>query len=271
MQRLLKNVSWLVALLIVVGMTIIFRPGSESFIGSLESTDHIVTTEASGLVSRIHVSSGEHVRKGQVLIELSDINLDILINETEFTLRRLKAERRIARGMVENPPPENQNPVDIEIDQLERDLRLKREKKKAQIVTALQDGVVGSIDIMVGQHVAAFQSLMTFYSPNPRLVNGFLHDTAILELVVGQEVIIQSAGNPMKRTTAKVVSIGERYTNFPVRLKPAFSQTEVWGQEVNILMPENHKFLPSEKVNISAPSSPYGMLKKGFSVAIGSR
>lgn len=271
MQRLFKNITWLLALLLVIGMTLIFRPGSENFIGSLESTDRIISTEASGLVSQIHVNPGEHVRKGQVLIELSDINLDILINETEHALRRLKAERRIARGMVDSPSKEVQNPVDIEIDQLEKDLKLKREKKKSQTVEALQDGIVGSISVLAGEHVAAFQPLMTFYSTKPRIVHGFLHDTAILELNVGQAVLIQSAGNPLKTAIAQVVGIGERYTNFPIRLKPSFSQAEVWGQEVDILMPEEHAFLPSEKVNITAQSSTYGILKKGISVAIGSR
>lgn len=253
MNAIGKNLIWLLATLVVLGMSIGFRPGSESFLGVAQSTDRILSTSSSGVVSKINVQAGQAVKKGDILIELSDVNLQLMINEAKYNLKRTQAERNFAQNL--DPALGKSGTADLSIDQLANDLKLRMKQQESLRIVALQDGFVGDINVSVGEIVQSFQPLATFYSPRSKRVRGYLHETARVALNQGDKVTIQSAVDMHKLIEAEVLSVGERYTEFPLRLKPAIQANDaVWAREVEIVLPEDNPFLPMEKVKIMAAS-----------------
>lgn len=267
MKLLGKNLVWLIATLLVLAMTLNFRPGSESFLGITQTTDRILSTSSSGVVAKIHVQAGQAVKKGDVLIELSDVNLQLLINEAKWNLKRSQFEKNFAESL--DPGANTRGSADINVNQMQNDLALKMKQQESLKIVALQDGFIGDISVGVGEMVQSFQPLAVFYSSRCFRVRGYLHETAKLALKPGDKVRVQSAVDTSKEWDAEVISIGERYTEFPLRLKPSFQVNDpVWAREVEILLPEGNTFLPLEKVKIMAESMP-GSLEVIASQAIG--
>jgi multidrug resistance efflux pump len=253
MNALGKNLIWLLATLAVVGMSIGFRPGSESFLGVAQSTDRVLSTSSSGVVAKINVQAGQAVKKGDVLIELNDVNLQLTINEAKYNLKKSQFEKNFAERI--DPARGGDPSADISINQYQNDLKLKMKQQDSLKLIALQDGFIGDISTSVGEIVQSFQPLAVFYSPKAARVRGYLHETAKLALKAGDVVHVQSAVDLNKLVEAKVLSVGERYTEFPLRLKPSLQANDaLWAREVEILLPEDNNFLPLEKVKIMAKS-----------------
>lgn len=254
MNALGKNLIWLLATLVVLGMSIGFRPGSESFLGVAQSTDRVLTTSSSGVVSKIHVQSGQAVKKGDVLIELNDVNLQLMINEAKYNLKKTQAEKNFAQRL--DPSLGKNGAADLSIDQLATDLRLKMKQQESLKIVALQNGYIGDVSVSVGDIVQSFQPLAIFYAPHCERVRGYLHETARVALKPGDKVTVQSAVDLRKVFEAEVLSIGERYTEFPLRLKPSMQANDaIWAREVEISLPEGNPLLPMEKVKIMAKST----------------
>ncbi|RYZ51394.1 MAG: biotin/lipoyl-binding protein [Proteobacteria bacterium] len=251
MNALGKNLVWLLATLAVLGMSIGFRPGSESFLGVAQSTDRILSTSSSGVVSKINVKAGQAVKKGDVLIELSDVNLQLTINEAKYNLKKSQFEKNFAERL--DPGRGEDASADISINQYQNDLKLKMKQQDSLKIVALQDGFIGDISTSVGEIVQSFQPLAIFYVPKASRIRGYLHENAKLALKAGDKVHVQSAVDLTKLVEAEVLSVGERYTEFPLRLKPSLQASEtLWAREVEIELPQDNHFLPLEKVKIMA-------------------
>lgn len=248
-------------------MTAVFEPNAKEFLGVIQSDESISSAMAGGRVKRVYVISGDIVQAGDPLAEIEDIELEISINEAEFRLGKLKAQVALNKEMVADSKKSLQaniklnkldDPAYMEIEQLEKDLKLRYKQKKSQKLIALNDGIVGEVMVRAGSHVAPYQPIVTIYPPKSRYVKGYLHELGSEKLDIGRTFDVRSLSDPKKVVSAKVTSIGKRLIEFPVRLRRNPTTTS-WGREIVIELPVNNDFLLSEKVVIKAPQKSNGI------------
>jgi HlyD family secretion protein len=67
---------WTLGLALVVAFNLRYEGQSDSFRGVADTLETVITTESVSEIARIHVASGQTVRKGDTLVRLSRIDLD---------------------------------------------------------------------------------------------------------------------------------------------------------------------------------------------------
>lgn len=245
------NTAWIIAVLILIFMTVYFEPTSKEFLGVVSSDEVISSSKSGGRIKQMLVASGEEVTKGDLLVELENISLQLEINQAEYELDSLVAQLKINRtlnGEKKNSQDES-DPIYLKIKQLKKDLELRYQKRDSLKIYAVSDGIVGGIFAKEGQYVGPYQNVISTYNANVELVSGFIHEDGVMDLKLYDEVSVASASNPKNMVVAKIENLGKRIIEFPDRLKKT-QTVKTWGREVLIRLPSNHSFLASEKVVI---------------------
>lgn len=248
--------SWFIAILMLVVISIYYKPSDESFLGYVETFEVPTASEFGGQVTKIYVKEGEKVKTGQILLELSDINLDIAISKIQHEKKRVLLEKRLSNNLARFPNQKKEtSPLDLELAELQDSLSFLHLKRASLTIRATYDGVVGKIHVFSGQNVAAYQALLSVYHAKPNTVLGFLLEESPTHIQVGSVVKISSFTDPSKIQKGYVSSIGQRFIDLPLRLKTTNTASSIaWGREIQIVLPSEHTFLPSEKVKISTGS-----------------
>ncbi len=114
------------------------------------------------------------------------------------------------------------------------------------------DGLVGTVSCKEGENISAFSSLLDLYKHNPTQVKGYVHESMILEVAVGDRLEVASTLHPKIKVTGVVIGLGSRIVEIPERLRK-MADFKTYGREVIIEIPESNSFLQKEKVilNIS--------------------
>lgn len=148
-------------------------------------------------------------------------------------------------------------PLRIGLSKQEVDRERLLARQREQVLTAPADGQIGAIHGRVGEYRAAFSPLITFYEPHPSLVKGFVHESLLVGVALGDELEIGSVARPEHRCTGKVIGLGTRVVEIPERLRQ-FPEVPVYGREVLVSIPRENEFLQKEKVRLllSGPSTP---------------
>ena len=129
----------------------------------------------------------------------------------------------------------------------------KAEQKKLSIY-APSDGLIGTIQCKEKENIAAFTTLLNFYQVNPTLVKGFVHESLLLEVEVGNELEVSSSMHSEHKLTGKVIGLGTRIVEIPERLRK-MPEIKSFGREVMIEISSNNKFLQKEKVMLNSINS----------------
>lgn len=132
-----------------------------------------------------------------------------------------------------------------------------REKEKLSIY-APSDGLIGNVTCKEGENISAFSTLMNFYKHNPTLVKGFVHESMILEVKVGDILEVSSSLHANHKIKGEVFGLGSRIVEIPERLRK-IADFKTYGREVLIKIPENNNFLQKEKVLLNTISNESGL------------
>ena len=136
------------------------------------------------------------------------------------------------------------------------------EKEKDRLsIHAPSDGLIGNVTCKEGENISAFSTLMNFYKHNPTLVKGFVHESMILEVQVGDELEVSSSLHPDTKIRGVVFGLGSRIVEIPERLRK-IAEHKTYGREVLIKIPEDNGFLQKEKVLLNT-------LSKGSRMSLG--
>jgi hypothetical protein len=122
---------------------------------------------------------------------------------------------------------------------------------------------VASVHFQRGEKAPAFSPIVTVSPDSPTFVQGFVHELQQTSVKPGTEVEIHSLTNPAAAVMGKVISVGSRYVEIPVRLAPSPLKADssgVWGREVTVEIPPGSQIILGEKVQIS----PYHPLLQSF-------
>lgn len=130
------------------------------------------------------------------------------------------------------------------------DVGFAEEKMKKLDLKSPSNALVGNVHIKEGEYIQSFKTMVTLYEPNPTLVAGFVHESMIVDVEVGDKFFIRSALNQDHRCTGVVTGMGSRIVEIPERLRK-MPELKTYGREVLIAIPADNKFLQKEKVIIS--------------------
>ncbi len=142
-------------------------------------------------------------------------------------------------------------PTEIEKEILNNEIgRYKSEEEKMNIY-APSDGIVGSINCKEEENISAFSTLMGFYQMNPTLVKGFVHESLLLQVKIGDDFEVISSMHPEHKVMGNVIGLGSRIVEIPQRLRkiPDF---KTYGREVMIEIPADNMFLQKERVMLQS-------------------
>ncbi|WP_158629938.1 efflux RND transporter periplasmic adaptor subunit [Cohnella sp. AR92] len=168
-------------------------------------------TGTGGRIKDILVSSGDEVKKGDVLVQLVMDDLDLQMKEQELALEKAKYNLKQTRANQDSEPEVvRMAALQTQIEQLKYD-RLKEKYDNKQLVSAI-DGVVTFVeDLKPGDYVDTYQTLVIVADPTKlRLTLGLDSSDNLNGVSVGfpAEVNVNSDGQKAK-LAGKVVQTPE--------------------------------------------------------------
>jgi len=186
-------------------------------------------------------------QKASTDIASTDLKLESLRNELSDIVKVTEEKIALHRKVIKNL----MNPAAIKNDLLDSELAHYETVNKKLSIYAPSDGLIGTITCKEGENISAFSTLMNFYKHNPTQVKGYVHESHILEVKVGDKLEIASTLHPDRKVEGEVIGLGSRIIEIPERLRkvPDF---KTYGREVLIRIPEENRFLQKEKVMVNA-------------------
>jgi multidrug resistance efflux pump len=186
----------------------------------------------------------------------------------EIKIRGLKKELKLAIKPLDSEIKKlrdelyaSQNPLKIQTEKLKEELGFNHEEEEKLTIVAPNDGIVGSVFCKGGEQFSGFNTLLTFYEENPTHVKGFVLESLILKVNMGDEIIVNSGVNSAVSCNGKVIGMGSRIVEIPERLRkiPTF---KTYGREILIEIPSANGFLQKEKVVLKLPPEKNGINDK---------
>lgn len=244
--------SWCLAVVIVFVVGFIFNSDSVSILGVAESREYQVNFDSPVTIQQVHVVAGQVVKKGDLLLELNQSELEAHLAVLKSRFDKLKAEIKL-RDQISNLAsevidiPEGADPLKTEWFDTQREIRLVEDRLKNLFVFAEVDGRVGAVNFKAGEKVSSFAPIVTLLPLQPTYVNGFINENLYSNLELGQPVEVQ--GTHGKAVQGQVISLGARIVPIPERLL-RIPSLHAWGREVLVQIPPNNTFLVGEKVSV---------------------
>jgi len=138
----------------------------------------------------------------------------------------------------------------IQLKGLEEERNLLQAEKKDLLKHSPITGVIGSVNFKEGEKVSPFEPILTVHSRSPAYVEGYIHENAYSRISVKDKVRVVSMANKSASTVGEVVGVGARIVEYPLRLRKR-PDIQMWGREVQILIPPENRFLLGEKLVIT--------------------
>lgn len=244
--------SWSIAVILILVLGLFLNTESVSILGLAESHEFQVNFDRPVEIKHIHVLPSQLVKKGDLLIELSQEDLNQQLRTLKARYERLSAELNLRRQI--SSVASNTKQLDLHADPLQTDIKdVKREisfvenRLRNLFVFAEVDGAVGAVNYKPGETAPAFAPLITLIPINPSYINGYVNENLHAAIKVGQLVDVSTGDG--RSVYGKIASIGSRIVPIPQRLLRIYS-LPAWGREVVIKIPSNNKFLVGEKVTV---------------------
>ena len=202
---------------------------------------------------QINKSLIEDLKSIEITKELSSSN------PVEIQLQSLKKEIAIATKSYNtelqkyrNELFSTNNPFQIQINQLKNNLNFVTQEKENLTILAPNDGIIGTILCKEGEQFPSFETLMTIYEEKPSKVKGYVLESLILHISIGDDVLVNSSVLNTSSTRGKVVGMGSRIIEIPERLRKN-PIIKTYGREIIIKIPKDNSLLQKEKVTIKFP------------------
>lgn len=179
-------------------------------VGELEAARQVeLAAEVAGRVSRIAFSSGQRVRKGDLLVQLNDaaeraerLRLRAQLRNAETALariRRLHADRVVTREQLDNATTAH----DMAHGELQRIEAVIAQKA----ILAPFAGVIGIRRVHEGHYLSAGDAIASLVDADTLHVNFALDEQAVPHLRVGQPVQVRVDAWPEREFEAEVSAI----------------------------------------------------------------
>ncbi len=182
------------------------------------------------------------------------IKLEFMKQSLNDIVNKANEDIKMQRSILANV----ETPSNVKAKILETEIiHYEKEKDKLSIY-APSDGLIGNVTCKEGENISAFSTLINFYKHNPTLVKGYVHESMILEVQVGDILEVSSSLHPEVKIKGEVFGLGSRIVEIPERLRK-IADFKTYGREVLIKIPEENDFLQKEKVLLNTISNGSGL------------
>jgi multidrug resistance efflux pump len=316
-------------------MTLTIQSESAFFYGFAENKQTEISHNRNVLISKIHVKNGQEIKKGDLLLEVIDEEIDLKIDalkiegnavdvNSESKIQEIKNKinqiqtaknaeivglksdiielekeivlnKSLYEGLktIQKNKKEYQSSDNIKLTYLKESLQnvelafqrevteqkqlLNRVTKPGQLksqsinaeldhyrmieehlsIYAPFDGLVGTISCKEGENISSYSSLLDLYKHNPTQVKGFVHESMILEVAIGDKLEVASTLHPRIKVVGEVIGLGSRIVEIPERLRKV-ADFKTYGREVVVEIPSDNQFLQKEKVSLNISNESLG-------------
>ncbi|MDD0824954.1 efflux RND transporter periplasmic adaptor subunit [Mannheimia sp. AT1] len=169
----------------------------------------MLSSEASGVVSRVLVTSGQKVNKGDLLVEF-DSSVEIAnLKASEAQLPNAKANydryrRLIASNSASKAELDN---AQATYNQLVANIEALRATIKRRQVYAPFSGVAGIVNVNVGQYITMGTEIVRVEDQSSMKVRFTLPQTNLEQISVGQKVTAEIDALPAQTFPARIIAI----------------------------------------------------------------
>lgn len=243
---------WCFAVISILLLGLFLNSESISILGLAESREFQVSFDSPVEIKQVHVSLGQIVKKGDLLLELNQESLNLQIYNLKSRYEKLMAELKLrhqisslAKDMTSLP--KGADPLQVELNNIKSEIDIFEKRLRNLFVFAEVDGAVGTVNFKNGEKAPAFASLLTIVPLNPTYINGYLNENLVSSVKIGQSVEVFSNGG--KSVSGRIINIGSRIVPIPQRLL-RIQTIPAWGREVVVKIPSNNDFLVGEKVSV---------------------
>jgi hypothetical protein len=254
------SVAWLGCVVIVLALGLHSGVDTSTFVGIADSRESNINFDFPVNVASINALAGQSVKKGDLIAQVEQPELELKLQETRALLNKLNAERRMvlemgqlgslrSKAVAVDP---SSDPLATEIKNLEDQVAVLENRQKSLYVFAPFDGVVGSVNFKKGETVKPFEPLISVSPSTPTYIDAFIHEALQTHVAVGQTVNVVSLNDSSREVQGHIVSMGSRIVELPIRIGRV-QTTKMWGREIMIEIPHENPFLLGEKVEVSHP------------------
>lgn len=138
--------------------------------GTLKANESVtLRSEVSGIVEKIYFKEGQAVKKGQVLVQLTDDEIRAEIQTLQHT-RKLnedmedRQKQLLAKDAISQ---EEYETALTTLNTIKSQLYLKRVQLEKRKIKAPFDGIIGLREISVGTYLTPSETIATLYNTNP--------------------------------------------------------------------------------------------------------
>ena len=171
----------------------------------------------------------------QLKISALQDELRLVVQPLDIEIEHLESELRA------------QNPMQVEINRLKTQQEFIVKEQKRLAIYAPSDGIVGTVHCKEGENITSFTTMISFYEKSPNMVVGYVHESLVVQVSVGDSLNIISSLHPEEKSIGKVIGLGHRIVEIPERLRK-IPEIKTYGREVLISIPSDNHFLQSETV-----------------------
>lgn len=197
-------------------------------VGTLEADSIVdIRPETSGVVSRIHVSEGQEVRKGQVLVQLEDSEIRAQSEAAAAALSRARTESSNLelqlernRGLLDTGAISQQTFDDIEssteaalarAEEAKANYNVAQRRQDKTVIRAPFSGRVDTKEVYLGDFVDMGGTILfTLVDADPLKVEFTVPEQFIGRLDVGSSVSVRVRNMPNQRYEGTVVFVSPR-------------------------------------------------------------
>lgn len=171
-----------------------------------------LTSEATGIVTEVHIAPGKQVAKGDVLLRLDD-------EQQRIALERAKAQYPIAKQNAERYDDLLNTEAASELEAeaafnnyktIEADLRAAQFAVQQRTIRAPFDGVIGLTEIEAGDYVRAGDMVTTLDDTSSVIIEFAIPQEAARAVEIGQTVTARLASGGMAPHEGVVTAIDSR-------------------------------------------------------------
>ena len=194
-------------------------------IGTVEAYQEVqISSEISGTIKKIFLTVGDHVKRGDLLVEIDDETRQIALTQKKALLKKAEATRKKAvkdaqkgsslfqQGVISDSESDD---IELEKQIADADLALARadvmkaekELRDTKIVAPF-DGTVALEDVEIGKMVTPGQNLLTLVDISQVKIVVTVSELDITKLSVGSPVEIVIDSLPGKPFTGRVETVG---------------------------------------------------------------